>query len=81
MTYIHILVYVSTLTGLIVQMVLTELMHNHVCETVNVLTGLMHTMYICDNMYIHGTKTISDTEIGKGVAPGYRQLSRQRVCV
>ena len=50
--YIHILVYmyVSTLTGLIVQMVLTELMHNHVCETVNVLTGLMHTMYICDNM-------------------------------
>ena len=32
-------------------------------------------------MYIHGTNTISDTEIGKGVAPGYRQLSRQRVCV
>ena len=65
MTYIHILVYVSTLTGLIVQMVLTELMHNHVCETVNILTGLMHTMYICDNTYIHSTKTISDTEIGK----------------
>ena len=38
-------------------------------------------MYICDNMYmyIHGTNTISDTERGKGVAPGYRQLSRQRV--
>ena len=50
MTYIHILVYVSTLTGLIVQIVLTELVHNHVCETVNILTGLMHTMYICDNM-------------------------------
>ena len=79
MTYIHILVYVSTLTGLIVQMVLTELMRNHICETVNVLTGLMHTMYICDNMYIHGTNTISDTEREKGVAPGYRQLSRQRV--
>ena len=47
MTYI---VYVSTLTGLIV---LRELIHNHVCETVNVLTGLMHTMYICDNMYIY----------------------------
>ena len=83
MTYIHILVYVSTLTGLLVHMVLTELMHNHVCETVNILTGLMHTMYIYDNiyMYIHGTNTISDTEIGKGVAPGYHQLSRQRVCV
>ena len=65
-------------------MVLTELMHNHICETVNVLTGLMYTMYICNNMYthvhVHGTNTISDTEIGKGVAPGYRQLSRHSVC-
>ena len=72
MTYI---VYVSTLTGLIVQIVLTELMHNHVCETVNILTGLMHTMYICDNMYIHGTNTLSDTERGKEVAPGLRIVS------
>ena len=30
------------------------------------------------NMYIHDTNTISDTERGKGVTPGYRQLSRQR---
>ena len=29
-------------------------------------------------MYIHDTNTISDTERGKGVTPGYRQLSRQR---
>ena len=30
------------------------------------------------NIYIHDTNTISDTERGKGVTPGYRQLSRQR---
>ena len=72
----------STLTGSIAQIVRTELMHNHVCETVNILIGLMHTVLFATTcIYLHGTNTISDTERGKGVAPAYRQLSKQRVCV